>query len=792
MIEGLGRVLAWSVRRIGGMTLARLLLLLAVMIGTGLGLTAQVEQLRPVWMLVTALGAVGSGWLLARTRLPAWLCACLLVLAGACGLLLSLGRLSDPLGAFLASAINLPLLFFQQRLHLPAADLRPFAVAWAALTGGTWALVTRIAGWIQAVFAGRPAFDPLVVSLVWTFSLWLLSAWAAWFVRRRNQVLVAILPSALFLGYNTYYTRSSQAVPYLELATGLALALQAVDGMATASRRWEKDGLSQASVHPDTGLAAGAVCGALILVATLMPSLSIKDLERAIRRLTESENKPGLAQSLGLIPTPYDAPGFGGVGRAALPTEHLLGESSEQSLEVVMQVRVDGYNPIPALALEQNPAYLPPNFYWRSVTFDRYNGHGWYILPSAGRALKAGEAPTALPAGPTPPGFREVVQHVHILNEPSGYLFYTGELVHAEVPIQAAYVGPEDLFGAQVGLPDYTVDSRIPDFSLAQLRAAGSDYPDYILQHYLQVPDELPKRVRDLALKITASQPTAYDRAAALESYLRENYTYTLEIPAAPADQDVADYFLFTLKEGYCDYFATAMVVMARSAGLPARLVTGYASGDYSLADGLFLVRKADAHAWVEVYFPSYGWIEFEPTAGQPAIVRREGSSPTTSGAAVPAGRPAGGTPFANPGLVGLAGALILLLSTLIYGLLLLARLLDEWYLYHLPSAKAVVTVYHRLYQQGGLWKMPGERPFTPHEFAAGLLERLRPLAARGRMARQIAHIEEAVRWLTEVYTRSLYGAHDPARDEHRRLARIGGTLVRQLRWARLRQRIGY
>ena len=104
-------------------------------------------------------------------------------------------------------------------------------------------------------------------------------------------------------------------------------------------------------------------------------------------------------------------------------------------------------------------------------------------------------------------------------------------------------------------------------------------------------------------------------RLLAIEAYLR-TISYTLDVPAPPLDRDVADYFLFDLRRGYCDYFATAMVVLARSVGIPARLVTGYASGGYDVISAQFVVLEKDAHSWVEVYFPSYGWVEFEPTSG--------------------------------------------------------------------------------------------------------------------------------------------------------------------------------
>jgi hypothetical protein len=127
-----------------------------------------------------------------------------------------------------------------------------------------------------------------------------------------------------------------------------------------------------------------------------------------------------------------------------------------------------------------------------------------------------------------------------------------------------------------------------------------------------------------LARDLTATEPTPYDRALAIESYLRE-FPYNLDVPTPGTTNDIADYFLFELQEGYCDYYATSMVVLARASGLPARMVIGYINGSYDPVNARYIVTEADAHAWPEIYFPGYGWVEFEPTGGRPPI--RRGSS---------------------------------------------------------------------------------------------------------------------------------------------------------------------
>ncbi len=148
-----------------------------------------------------------------------------------------------------------------------------------------------------------------------------------------------------------------------------------------------------------------------------------------------------------------------------------------------------------------------------------------------------------------------------------------------------------------------------------QLRLAGNNYPASI-HNYLALPDELPERVRDLAVRLTIDQPTPYDQVMAIQDYLRQ-FPYTLKVPGVPTNRDVADYFLFDLQKGYCDYFATTMAVMVRAVGIPARLVTGFSSGTYDYNTNRFVVVEANAHSWVEVYFPGIGLVEFEPTTNQ-------------------------------------------------------------------------------------------------------------------------------------------------------------------------------
>jgi len=164
----------------------------------------------------------------------------------------------------------------------------------------------------------------------------------------------------------------------------------------------------------------------------------------------------------------------------------------------------------------------------------------------------------------------------------------------------------------------YRGASAVPTFTPEELRAAPTGYPPEILDDYLQLPP-LDPRIPQLARRITAGAAAVYDKARLIESHLRTQYGYTLDQVKSP---DPLANFLFERRQGHCEYFASAMVVMLRTLGIPARLVNGFLPGEFNDVAKDFVIRASDAHSWVEVYFPDYGWVQFDPT---PPADQREG-----------------------------------------------------------------------------------------------------------------------------------------------------------------------
>lgn len=254
----------------------------------------------------------------------------------------------------------------------------------------------------------------------------------------------------------------------------------------------------------------------------------------------------------------------------------------------------------------------------RARAYDAYDGDGWR---STDDRVAGSVAPTLLRG-------RELVEvTVERVSGGSALLVAPNEPLGADVPHEFRRGADPTYSSALVtndgaALARYSVRAMVSTAPAEDLRRAGTDYPPAVRELYLQVPTALPPRVRELARQAASSMRTAYDKAEAIERYLRTNYGYSTRVQLPPPGRDPVDWFLFDLKEDFCEYFASAMVLMLREVGVPARLVEGYTGGTFDALRQRYVVRKSNAHAWVEAYFPGYGWIEFEPTPSGPTVAR--------------------------------------------------------------------------------------------------------------------------------------------------------------------------
>jgi len=295
------------------------------------------------------------------------------------------------------------------------------------------------------------------------------------------------------------------------------------------------------------------------------------------------------------------------VGLSQLPSVP-LGVSLEQGPPETLALRVTA-PPLPASAWPR---------YWRARVLSRYNGRSW-----AADARRGPFYPLAAD-GPAPAG--AIVQEVEDMRPGRGLILAQPDVVGLDVPAVAERL-PDGSLAALTGDPPggrYRAISLPQELAAVSVVTPPSPPPDYSAT--LALPRALPQRVRELAQAIAGDSPTALERALALERYLRElPYTYTV-LPL-PEGVDAVDQFLFSMREGYCTYYASAMAVMARSLGIPARVATGYATGEYDQAAGVYLVREADAHAWPELLIDGR-WLPFEPTPVRPLPARATDGPP--------------------------------------------------------------------------------------------------------------------------------------------------------------------
>jgi transglutaminase-like putative cysteine protease len=299
----------------------------------------------------------------------------------------------------------------------------------------------------------------------------------------------------------------------------------------------------------------------------------------------------------------------------------------------------------------------PRPYYLRTVTYDRYTGHGFARSGVEERNVVAGELvfPEATPEQPlNSNAFKtETVSIVHARSL-GGAIFTPGYPVSVTLPAVVLETnGLPVLGGLESASPvpegtGYAVTTLISQATKAQLNAAGQDYPQEIQDLYLGTEGVTPRTVA-LAEEIVqrANAQTPFERAEALADFLRTDDSFHYETTApTPRDPnaDIVDFFLFDEENGrigYCEYYATAMVVMARTLGLPARVAVGYAPGEPINPAGAgregntYLVREGNAHAWAEVYFPGYGWERFEATKTIAPVTRLQGDQ---QGPAAPSG----------------------------------------------------------------------------------------------------------------------------------------------------------
>jgi len=589
----------------------------------------QLEWIGPVallvvWLLVGAVSRIAS-----RRGRASW------AVGRAVGK--AVGRAAAAVAAVLWLLLGLAVLTQVIVDWLPSlAALREAAVSgeWLPIAqgiGADWlSLVWRFGEWQRGILAGGAHQDDLVFLWLVGAVIWLAVSATAWLLLRTRNGLVGALPTLWLLGTIQFYG-SGERFP-LALALALTLALHFWLDHRTLEESWRARGIDYSpSLLLDRAMMSAGLTLLILLVAVLAPPVSVNSLAWRVYEVMQPVYQPMEDLSEQLFPELERRSGlrFGRIG-SGLPNRFLLDGGAELSQIVVMKVSTNEGG-------SGGPDVVPPRVYLRKATFSFYDGSGWENPPGLQREPVDANSDWRREEWQ---GRKELVQRI-TTSAPTALLYAAGEAQAVLTDYSVQTRSPDDLVALWVQaapLSRYDVVSSIPAVSEQRLAASpgwseSRPLPPGMAVH-LALPNSVTERTRQLAGELGAGRTSPYEIAAAIEGYLR-SFPYDLDVPGPPEGMDVADFFLFDLTRGYCDYYATAFATLARLNGLPTRFATGYISTFWDWERQEWTITEADAHSWPEVYFPELGWIPFEPTAGRPSL-ERTGLPSIQSGAFVP------------------------------------------------------------------------------------------------------------------------------------------------------------
>ena len=675
--------------------------------------------------------------------------------------------------------------------------------------GGAGALWERLSLWAEAARNGSINIDKVPFSFGLSVASWLTGFLGAWlFLRHRNFWGVFVLGGLGLLSNLTFLPPHTNLHLALYLFTALLLVarVQAVRRQGEWTRR---------GIRYDEGLRALTLSDSFFLTLAVLAVAFLLPVGGGWSPVTgayESMRKPltGFEDDFNRL-------------FAGLPARRAIGFRVWDDV-MAFQGTI---NPATTQVLQVDS---PAPLYWKARTYNTYTSKGWiseeteYVsvgdLPSltssaggqervqvsyivtplyASKVLFAGgrvaqvdrEADAEVAVVPAPStsgilvsgvsseGIRTLLETIQAEQGDSGTAvqdriagFPLPSSINFTINEEALPAAPDVLsIRARNGVfpahEPYQVTASVSTAGPEQLRAAGEAYPLHVVTRYTQLTPDLPRRVKDLAASLTADAETPYDKALAVEAHLK-TLPYNLEVEPPPYDADGVDHFLFEQGQGYSEYFASSMAVMLRSVGVPARVAVGYTTGDPLESVPAYTVTDSHSHAWVEVYFPGYDWIPFEPTPGaQLPVVMAPGGGigsefegPFVGGFDfdcidefdLECGVPLeplpgdGGLPgeFAGGGapapwvwvIVALAGVA--------------AVGLGGWWSHrrYLSVAEDPVTVYGRLRDLAGFGGLNPGSPRTPYQFGQ-------------QLGRRLPGHRESVNIIVDSYVRARYGAKD-------------------------------
>jgi len=672
-------------------------------------------------LLYVALWGALVGIILARFPLPVWL---------APGMSMVIDDLHN-VGTWLWSMV----------VKGQIGDAPPFFYSVSHALDHSGNMVRNLSDWLTAIQTGSTSTDNTALWLVVALGVWVLSSNAAYELFHRRRVFAALLPLGIGIMSNVAFT--DIGIRYVHVYLGLTL----VTMVWTNVNRIESLGRLGIDYSPELKRDAalvGIVLATVILgIALIVPYTT---WNRAVFLFWDHAG-PKLQAFYGELdqafagrnPVPEPTP-----GGPTLPA-HDIAVGGVLGKDVVLLVQTSDPAPISPRELEfleyeeLGMEDLVPKHYWRERTYDVYTGHGWDNSERETADFAGGSAWTEINYP------YSVLTQTFIIRDTTAGLGYA---VNEPFVVEQDYLilsrDERDFSALSVKSKTYTVISRIPIATEQDLQGAEGEYPDWVKERYLRLP-KIPPRVTQAAADIVdkAGASTRYEKARAIEAYIRQ-LKYDLDIVPPPLDADIVDYFLFTVQRGYCDYSATAMVVMLRSVGVAARYASGFGMGHYDHKQMVWAVTGENAHAWVEVYFPGYGWIEFEPTPTQ-RVFEREASVASPLGQAS-SEQAAGKRKGLPPLWVWGAGLGLVLLIVIIWPF--------KWLKRSRTPRQEVWRIYARLLRAARWLSLEPYDGQTPREYMGALAAELKARAAFAEDAPQ------DIRVINDLYQRARYSAN--------------------------------
>jgi transglutaminase-like putative cysteine protease len=560
------------------------------------GITWQQELIGLLLSFITLelviLSLEGAKWLERQPSL-----SLVLILATAAGYLLVKWNGKRYLKVGSAIILGMVIILWQMYTALPSSTL-----PWTQKLMNALGSMGTLSGKTDT---GTVPFTILLLSVSW-----ILGCVSPWLILKKQQAWTVVIAGAVVLLINLsnlprrydgflffYLIAASLLVGYTRIITYLS---QAETGMTV----FRRNGIKY------FGISVLCLTIAAAIITWLLPDIKpvkIVNIERGNTPVLESVDN-ALIRLL-----------------SAVPRKQPLISAEEQSEFTLSSPYEQNSDDLQFIITSEGP------YYWRSWAYDTYTSDGWrnsshaaypdVVIPENDGEIKS-DARTPITFSVQTSVKTDVLLttgQFRSVSIPSRLMVYTS----ADFQQSSSTSGNTFAVTSPYTLDTedrYTVACSVIAATPSELTQAGDNYPSWVTDRYLQVPDSLPDVVRSATDNITENATTPHEKAMAINRFL-STYKYNLKTSSPPEETDAVEYFLFVKKSGACGDFASAMTVMLRIAGVPARFCTGYRPGEFDEDTGTYRVLASNRHAWAEIYFPGYGWVEYEATPGN-RIVR--------------------------------------------------------------------------------------------------------------------------------------------------------------------------